>query len=348
MGQRIWRGGMVGAGAWSVTQLTAWSRVTNARIVALADRHPEHRDPVVRQFHIPRAFDSVEAMLEGVELDFVDICTRPYSHAALVRPAADRGLPILCQKPFCTTLSEARATVDACARAGVCLMVNENFRWQPCYRVARQILEEGWLGRPFLATMHQRQRLTLPRFDHSQRYFAEMPRLLLYEVGVHLLDVQRFLFGDPETVYARLHRLSPHVQGEDVQALILGYPGLTSLIVDSWASVPIPDLDRLEGGGKWSPRLLEIDGSDGTLSLRGDGSVHVYTDGGGRHWDAVEDGAQRAHAAAQQHFIDCLESGAEFETSGRETLKTMALVYACYRSAEEGRVVSPAELLTLP
>jgi predicted dehydrogenase len=46
-----------------------------------------------------------------------------------------------------------------------------------------------------------------------------------------------------------------------------------------------------------------------------------------------------------QHFIDCLESGAEFETSGVETLKTMALVYAAYLSAEEGRVVDPKLLL---
>jgi predicted dehydrogenase len=48
---------------------------------------------------------------------------------------------------------------------------------------------------------------------------------------------------------------------------------------------------------------------------------------------------------AQQHFVDCLDSGAEFETSGAQTLKTMMLVYACYLSAEESRIVDPRELL---
>jgi predicted dehydrogenase len=48
--------------------------------------------------------------------------------------------------------------------------------------------------------------------------------------------------------------------------------------------------------------------------------------------------------ATQQHFIDCLETGAEFETSGEYNLKTMALVYACYRSVKEGRVINVSEL----
>jgi predicted dehydrogenase len=314
------------------------------RIVALADRHPERRDPVARQFGIPQVFDSVTAMLESAELDFLDICTRPYSHASLVRQGAERGLPVLCQKPFCTTLEEAREIVDHCQRVGVRLMINENFRWQPWYRIAKEILLGGMLGHPFLATMHQRSRKTLPRFNYYQRYFAEMPRLILYELGTHQLDVMRFLFGDPDTIYARLHRVSPDVQGEDVEALVLGYPELTCLIHESWASVPIPERYRTEDQRTWFPQLFEIDGTEGTLSIRADGSVHLFTDSGNRHWECPKDGAPRAHTATLQHFIDCMESGQEFETSGSETLKTMALVYGCYRSAEEGRVVRASEL----
>jgi hypothetical protein len=57
-------------------------------------------------------------------------------------------------------------------------------------------------------------------------------------------------------------------------------------------------------------------------------------------------GAQFHCVRTKHHFIECLEGGAEFETSGAETLKTMALVYACYRSAEEKRAVSTGEFLT--
>jgi predicted dehydrogenase len=80
------------------------------------------------------------------------------------------------------------------------------------------------------------------------------------------------------------------------------------------------------------------------LVLRPDTSIDFYSDNDEQHWLPAETGMAEAHTATQQHFIDCLESGAEFETSAEETLKTMALVYACYQSAVEGAVVDPGSL----
>jgi predicted dehydrogenase len=332
---------MIGAGAWSEVQLIAWAGVKNAAIVALCDRHPERRGPMVDCFNIPQAFDDLKTMLDEAEIDFVDICTRPYSHAALTRLAAERGLPVLCQKPFCTSLDEAREVVEFCDRAGVRLMVNENYRWQAWYRKAKEVIASGALGRPFLARIHKRSRMTLPRFEHNQAYMREMPRLIAYEMGVHYLDTFRYLFGEPETVFTRLHQVSPYVKGEDVQLTILGYENLSCVIESSWASVPVPGLDRSEVTRAIVPPRLEIDGSEGTLVLDCDGSLCLVTDSGRQEWRFTQDTVAESHIAAQQHFVDCLESGAQFETSGAETLKTMALVYACYRSAEEGRAVDP-------
>src|SRR5262245_36887601 len=104
--QRVWRGGMVGAGVWSKVQLAAWAGVPNARIVALCDRRPERLHAVASMFNVPNTFEDVQAMLANAELDFVDICTRPDSHAPLIRIVAGCGLPVLCQKPFCTSLAE--------------------------------------------------------------------------------------------------------------------------------------------------------------------------------------------------------------------------------------------------
>lgn len=348
MTKKIWRGGMIGAGAWSEIQLNAWAGVKNTEIVALCDRHPERRDPIVERFGIPRAFDDFERMLDETDLDFVDICTRPYSHAALTRIAAKRGLPVLCQKPFCQSLEEARDVIDFCDQAAVRLMINENFRWQSWYRNVRKLLDAGELGKPFFAKIHRRSRVSLPEFHHSQAYMQDMPRWAVYELGVHYLDVFRFFFGDPDTIYCRTHRVSPSVKGEDVQVITIGYKGLTCLIYQSFASVPLPDIDRTAKGDSAGVRSiahgLQIDGSSGTLILKPDRALHLYTDSEHQVWAFPEDTIPRSRATAQQHFIDCLESGAKFETDGSETLKTMALVYACYLSAEEGRVVTPNEV----
>ena len=96
MSKKIWRGGMIGAGDWSEIQLNAWAGVTNAEIVALCDRHPERREPIVQRFDIPQGYNDFEIMLDQAELDFVDICTQPFSHAELLIMVADRDLAVLC------------------------------------------------------------------------------------------------------------------------------------------------------------------------------------------------------------------------------------------------------------
>jgi predicted dehydrogenase len=342
--EKIWQGGMIGAGAWSETQLRAWAGVDNARIVALCEQHRDRRDRAVARFAIPAGFEDVETMLDEAEIDFVDICTRPSSHAMLIAAAVRRGLPILCQKPFCTSLAEARETVALCHSAGVPLMINENFRWQGWYRKAKMLLDEGALGRPFLAGIHRRLRITLPHFNHPQAYLKEMPRLILYEVGVHYLDTFRFLFGEPDRVYARLHKVSAEVAGEDVQVIILGYPAMTGMICNSWASIPVPDLDMPQAERDGAVPRLEIDGAKATLTLDCNGSMRLVSDRE-EAWKFPADTLACSHIAAHRHFIDCLESGTEFETSGAETIRTMSLVYACYVSAKEGRAVDPRQLV---
>lgn len=341
---KIWRGGMIGAGAWSTVQLDAWKGVKNARITALTDRHPDRRDPVVEKYHIPQAFDDFKTMLERGNLDFADICTRPYSHLALGKMAADRGLPILCQKPFCANLAEAVELVEYCKKAGVRLMVNENFRWQGWYRKAMELIRSGALGKVFFAKFHQRLRLMIPKFVHDQRYFTEMPNALFLEVGTHLVDLTRFFFGQPESVYMREHTISPDMKGEDMYVAVFGYPDLTVVFHDSWVSVPIPNLDRGRAKARWQPRLLEVDGTKGTLVFKPDRTLHLYTDNDHQVWKFSPNTTPQAHMLAQQHFINCLESGAEFETSGEDTLDTMRVVWATYRASKEKRVVKLAEM----
>ena len=146
----------------------------------------------------------------------------------------------------------------------------------------------------------------------------------------------------------RLHHVSPHVKGEDVQLITVGYQDLTCLVNQSFASVPLPGIDRPEEemSNAWGiAHGLQIDGTQGTLILKPDRTLHLYTDTRHQEWGFPENTLAQSRAAAQKHFVDCLESGEKFETDGPETLKTMALVYACYISAEEGRVVSPNEIL---
>ena len=96
-------------------------------------------------FGIAGRFASAEAMLDGAELDALDVCSPRETHAAMVGLGAGRGLAVMCQKPLAPTLAAAEALVAAVGGA-VPLMVHENWRFRPYYRRLRAWLDDGRLG----------------------------------------------------------------------------------------------------------------------------------------------------------------------------------------------------------
>jgi predicted dehydrogenase len=334
------RGALIGCGHVSERQLRAWRKIETAQIVAVADLDGEKARRRAREFDVPAAYTDYQRMLDELELDFVDIATRPSTHPELVMAAAARGLHVLCQKPLTDTLAESRRMVSVCEEAGVTLMVNENARHQAWFRRLKALLEESALGDPYYARFEMRRRWSLPEpsFD-NQPYFQEMPNLVVYEMGVHFLDTARYLFGEAETVYAKLKRISPHIAGEDVALLVADFDDLSCLIDTSWCSVPEPGPEV-----PWGP--VRVEGRAGTASLGHDGVLRLYNDDGQRSWAFSEDTIAEGFTSTQRHFIECLRTGRSPETSGVETLKTMALVFAAYRSADEGRPIRAEEVLS--
>ncbi len=334
---------MIGAGTWSNNQLTAWQAVDGAIIIALCDRDEARLKATAAQFDIGQTFRDAAVMFSQAELDFVDICTRPMSHAELCRLAADHGLNILCQKPFCTSFAEAQRVIAYCHKAGVRLMINENFRWQGWYRTLKELLDSAVIGQPFHASLHHRQNVTMPRFNHNQTYFQEMPRLIVYEMGIHYLDVMRFLFGDPTSLYARLHHISQETAGEDVEIVVLSYPDMTAVMQHSWASRPVPMLDYQASDDALPkpPPLFGVDGTLGTINLQSDGCLTVRTHDGLIQQFTFDASVQHeSRRSTQQHYIECLCNNVLFESDPGDTLKTLQLVYAAYESASTGQVVS--------
>lgn len=145
------RGALIGCGFFAVNQMHAWGDVTGAGIVAICDRDPERLKVVGDQFGISRRYSDAAQMFANGGFDFVDIATTVSSHRALVELAASYKVPAICQKPFAKTLNDAKAMVAACAKAGVPLMVHENFRWQTPIQAVRSVLASGVIGAPFWA-----------------------------------------------------------------------------------------------------------------------------------------------------------------------------------------------------
>jgi len=338
------RGGLIGCGFFAVNHMHGWRDADGAEIVAICDRDPQRLAAVGDQFGIAARYADAAEMMTRERLDFVDIATTVNSHRALVELAASHGLATICQKPFAPTLADARAMVDACHAAGVPLMIHENFRWQSPIQAVKAVLDAGEIGQPFFGRISFRSGYDV---FSGQPYLAEGKRFIIEDLGIHILDIARFLFGDVETLTTRTRRINPAIQGEDVATMLLDHgSGVTSIVDCSYATKlatePFPET------------LVEIDGTDGTLRLS-QGYRLVVTGRSGkserdiappllpwasRPWHNI----QESVAAIQQHWVDSLRSGNETSTSGDDNLKTFALVEAAYAGAASGQPVRMADL----
>jgi len=339
--QKTLKGVLIGCGGVSAYHLHAWKHVRDAEIAAVCDRNVERAKKRAAEYGIPRYYTDAQTALEQISPDFVDIATRPGSHFELVKTAAARKVPVLCQKPLAETMDESRAIVRHCVESGARLMVNENFRHQAWFRRLKELIEEGTLGQPFHCRLHVRSRSSMdPDGFGDQGYFFDMPKFIILELGVHLLDTVRFLFGEAQSIYARTAKISPYTAGEDFAQITVDCGGVTCMIDTSWASF------RLESEGSVAHADAVVEGTEGTAVLAPEGVLHLVRGDGKKSWPFSKDTIQESFTATHRHFAECLRSGQEFETSGRDTLRTMELVFAAYESAASDRVVGiepPAE-----
>ena len=341
MGRKKLRGVAVGAGYFSQYHFDAWQRIEQAEIAALCGLNAAQTSEAAGKFGIPRTYTDVEAMLDREQPDFVDIITPPQTHLALSELAAKRGVHILCQKPWAPTMEEARAIVDIAAKAGVRLMVHDNFRFQPWHREAGKLLDASAIGA--LQTISCRTRLGdgwgEQAYLSRQPYFRNMPRLLIFETGVHFIDVYRYLAGEITQVYARLRRLNPVIKGEDCALVCFDFASGASGV---W------DADRFHEGPARDPRYtfgeFSLEGDAGALRLDGEGNIFLRRLGKPEQLHPYEH-SHRGFAgdcvfAAQSHFVERLQNGAPFETGGEDYLNTLAVQEAVYASSAAGRPVA--------
>jgi predicted dehydrogenase len=333
MGKTL-KGILIGCGSVCDYHLHAWQKVPGAEIIAVCDLQIDRAKKRAAEYGIPRTYADIETAIEENPPDFLDIATRPASHGELIRTAAGGKIPVLCQKPFAETMEECREMVSLCARTETRLMVNENFRHQAWFRRLKELITEGRLGRPFYCRFHARNRGSMDRNGFSsQDYFLEMSKFIILELGVHLLDTARYLFGEAAGVYARTSKISPYPKGEDFAQIMVGFDGVTCVIDTSWASF------SLETDGVIVHADAVVEGTEGTAVLTPGGVLHLVRGDGTRSWPFAKDTIRESYTATHRHFIECLDTGRDFETSGEDTLRTMELVFAAYKCAASDSVV---------
>ena len=276
-------------------------------------------------------------MLDAAQPDILDIAIPPMGHLEAIRTACDAGVrAIICQKPFCTSLTEAREAVQVAGNTSTALIVHENFRFQPWYRKAAQIMRSGALGDVQQVTFRLRtgDGRGPEAYLDRQPYFQTMPRLLVHETAVHWVDTFRYLLGPIRDVYADLRKLNPVIAGEDAGHVVFGFDGGVRALFDGNRH-----LDHASDNTRLTFGEALIEGTGGTLELRGDGALWQRAFGAAkancvfapREWPGF---AGDCVHALQSHVAQGLRSGAGFENEAQDYLSIIEAEEAIYRSAE--------------
>lgn len=176
----------------------------------------------------------------------------------------------------------------------------------------------------------------------GQPYLADGDRFIVEDLGIHALDIARFLFGEVQNLSARTKRVNTLIKGEDVATILLDHgAGISSIVDCSYASLLAQEL--------FPQTLIDIDGSKGSLRLAANYALSVTTQNGTRQIDVsppLLDWAskpwhniQESVFLIQQHWVTCMQEKREPETSRRDNLNTLALVEAVYLSAKTKQTV---------
>lgn len=329
----------VGAGYFSQFQYLGWKNIEDAECVALANREPGKAREMAERFGVAGVYDRLEPMLDELRPDLLDIITPPSTHRAFVAAALERGIPVICQKPFGESYADALAITEAAERAGVPLVVHENVRWAPWYREAKRLIDAGRLGALHGVAFRLRPgdgqgpRAYLDR----QPYFQGMPRFLVMETAIHWIDTFRFLMGEVRAVSARLRKINPVIAGEDAGLIVFEFEsGASGLFDGNRLNDHVATNPRRTMGEAW------IEGSGGVLRLDGEARLWWKPHQGTEIEHRYDAGPQDTFAGGacewlQRHVVRHLVDGTPLENTARAYLRNLRIQEAVYASSAEGR-----------
>jgi predicted dehydrogenase len=299
------RGALIGLGNVAVHgHLPGWQARGDCEIVAATDASPARQAECRTRLPDARWHDSVESLLAGEALDFVDICTPPSSHAGLIEAALSRGVHVLCEKPLVGTPDELARLAGLARSAGAVLHTVHNWHHAPLVGATDAVIRAGRIGH--VREVAWQTLRTQPAAAAAGDAWRVDPAIagggVLTDHGWHVSYViPRWVGEAPVAVSARLETRRHHrFAVEDTATVRLHFREAVADVVLTWAA------DSRQNRAWVIGTAGRIDIEDDTL---------VVTAGGREERracpPALSDGSQHPDwfTAVADEFLACLEAG---------------------------------------
>jgi len=347
--------GLVGTGGISKFHLNAYlEHPDRVQLTAVCDIAEPLAQECARKAGIDAIYLDYDAMLREADIDAVDICTGHSLHAPQAIAAAAAGKHVIVEKAMSNTLQGCRAMIEATDSAGVTLMVAQHLRYSPEAYAVKRLIDDGKLGEIQAARTH---------------VFRQGPQESWYTDGkagggvlqlntVHYIDLLRYYVGNIRRVTGVCRSVQPQMTNgaEDLVAAILEFEnGAIGDLFSSWTSYLAPE-----------PSSYMVLGSKGTIhstppaTAKDDSPIRHF---GLLMFGEKEDAPNRQKPPFEPldtsdivlpstdffvneilHFEECIRTGSEPLSAGRDNIETMKVVHGIQESSRTGKPVDMADL----
>jgi predicted dehydrogenase len=199
------RVGIISANWGTFAHLPAWRSVPGVEVVAVCTSRPETAEAAAKKFGIERPFWDAQLMTADPGIDIVDCGTRPSIRHSMVLSALRNGKHVYNGIPFAANIDQARELREAWRTSGKVAVVDGFSQWLPAHRRAKEMMEEGLLGRPFAGACSFNLSLfnkPHPHFPYNWFWQGGLGVSALRNLGSHALHMVVFMFGEVEEVVA--------------------------------------------------------------------------------------------------------------------------------------------------
>ena len=333
------RVGLVGYGFMGKMHSECYA-AAGAKVAAVADGEADRRQDAAAKLGC-KAFDNVQALLDGSEVDLIDVCTPTYLHEEIIMAGASAGKNVFCEKPLSISNESCDRIVSKVKETGVKFMTGHVVRFWPECIVLKKTLDSGRLGKPVWASA---RRLSPPATWAWQGWLGDPAKSggAVLDLHIHDIDFLSWILGPPNRVFSTglttekgaldtaLTILIGDVSGEAEASLAMpeGFPFTNSILVVCEKGSVVFDLN-----------------SEHSLIVRPAGQPEEYPEVPQPVAKSTEAGGNVSSLGGYYneiaYFLDCLKEDRQPEIiTPEEAAFAVRLCLAARKSAETGEVVT--------
>ena len=335
---------IIGTGFVGGLHYEALRQVPEARVVGVASPTPGRASEFARRHGIPIAATDYRSLLDRPDVDLVTLALPNDLHCQVTLDAAAAGKHVVCEKPLATSLAECDRMIAACRAAGVKLMYAEELCFAPKYVRAKQLADEGALGRVYMVKQSE------CHFGPHADWFWNVDRSgggVLMDMGCHSIEFARWIFGRPRplSVFAQLGTYvhGARTRGEDHSVCIVEYEGdRFGVAENSWARPGGVD-DRAELYGSAGLTIADLLRGSSLITFSEPGygyAVEKAPDTRGWTFTMFEENWNYGFPQEMAHFVRCVRDDLSPVETGEDGRLVIEIICAAYESARTGQKVA--------